>query len=760
MSSPGSNFEYTEDTVMARLSIDIPAGSSESIHQIAQQTDLLRTSLEAITRSQASFNEYLEELPSITERSNQSLRSYISQAERLSSTEQDIRGTTGGARNLAPHGYNDPFFGMAAGLGRSPADFDSYMDDLRIRDPRLWMNMNAQRSYTSGEEFPGMDSTRTGSKRASRKSSDEQPGDMPKPPLRRSETEDTDQPLKPQDLDAISDKMYQKQKQARQEKYQDTRTQPTVQEDDDMSFWGGAGGDEEHPRTNGTGGVGRGGGGASGGGRTAPLGLGRQLFNEFKGGMSRGLPSGIGGMGDALGGLKGVAGAGGVAGLALLANQLVQSGGQFVQKWDNAGSIRGGGMREGLGYEMQARVMAMNPFITTEQSRKIIQGALSEGYTGKEFDTVLDFVKENLRSMNMSIGESFGQYKKSVVEGGQSVESLTSENYTTKSLSRSGSMSFEQMKDVVNTSKNTLIDMGVNGAVAGREAQEIASAFPENMAMNDIVGQIAASGGNPALNGMIRNWAMRNMPDVAKDLAGASPDAVPELLGERYSEALWGYLKERARQYSGGGSRADQANRITAFQSAMKGLGLNLTRNQAKQLMKQLLEGPDPAKTGKDRVEREEAGLGNGKGTGIQIIPGGPADERRKQMNREKLYGQMQQNPGEYEIVDSSGRSSGFDPNNSQQKEGLDKGDLKWRRKGETGGGHESYNPNATDTRPRDGDFKNDKRYSMSGVVELRPTGGLEKFLQMPNQVNLSPNEKNANAGYGDASKNNPSPGG
>ena len=36
--------------------------------------------------------------------------------------------------------------------------------------------------------------------------------------------------------------------------------------------------------------------------------------------------------------------------------------------------------------------MALNPFITTDQARQIVTQGLSSGYTGKEFDTVTQFM--------------------------------------------------------------------------------------------------------------------------------------------------------------------------------------------------------------------------------------------------------------------------------------------------------------------------------------------------------------------------------
>lgn len=79
-------------------------------------------------------------------------------------------------------------------------------------------------------------------------------------------------------------------------------------------------------------------------------------------------------------------------GAAAGAMALVQSGGEMYQNVENLGQTHNQGFSGGLGFEMGIRSMALNPFITTEQARQITMGALNLGYTGKEFDTVTQFM--------------------------------------------------------------------------------------------------------------------------------------------------------------------------------------------------------------------------------------------------------------------------------------------------------------------------------------------------------------------------------
>lgn len=81
-----------------------------------------------------------------------------------------------------------------------------------------------------------------------------------------------------------------------------------------------------------------------------------------------------------------------VAGAALAAYQGIQAGGEQIQELASIGNIQGEGAMGGLAFQANVQAMAMNPFINTEQARTIMMTALRDGYTGKEFDTLTDFM--------------------------------------------------------------------------------------------------------------------------------------------------------------------------------------------------------------------------------------------------------------------------------------------------------------------------------------------------------------------------------
>ena len=64
-SAGGSGFEYGENTVAARLSIDIPTEGVQSLREITQEISRFRTEMEAAARSQGDFIGFFQTLPSI-----------------------------------------------------------------------------------------------------------------------------------------------------------------------------------------------------------------------------------------------------------------------------------------------------------------------------------------------------------------------------------------------------------------------------------------------------------------------------------------------------------------------------------------------------------------------------------------------------------------------------------------------------------------------------------------------------------------------
>ena len=164
MTTGGDNFQVGDDAVVAKLSIDVPAGSAESLRQINQQAEQLKVNLEAVARAEESWLEYLRQVPQLTEQVSQAQRNLITQLERTHYIQQELGGLGGGARpgpppysTAAPSGYVNPFGGQGGGGGAGgvggggvglggggTAQAQQVMQQMMMNDPRLFSNMLAQ----------------------------------------------------------------------------------------------------------------------------------------------------------------------------------------------------------------------------------------------------------------------------------------------------------------------------------------------------------------------------------------------------------------------------------------------------------------------------------------------------------------------------------------------------------------------------------------------------------------------------------------
>ena len=137
MTTPGSDsFDYTDNSVIARVAFDIPASALSDINQITQAMGAMRTELESIARAQSDWLDYLGQVPQIAERANQAYRETITQMERMSYIQNEIGGGIGsgpggggdsggpggggggtatGYSTAAPQGYVNPFKDMVEG---------------------------------------------------------------------------------------------------------------------------------------------------------------------------------------------------------------------------------------------------------------------------------------------------------------------------------------------------------------------------------------------------------------------------------------------------------------------------------------------------------------------------------------------------------------------------------------------------------------------------------------------------------------------
>ena len=131
----------------------------------------------------------------------------------------------------------------------------------------------------------------------------------------------------------------------------------------------------------------------------------------------------------------GAAGLGiGAAGLAFNA---VQNVGEDIQQYRTQ-DVRGNSFSKGMGIQKDIMLMSLNPLISTEQSRSIIMGALNEGYQGKQYDNAVEFIKKNLVDMNIDIGTSMQLLKTNVDIGGQSISNLSTHLANLQSISAAG----------------------------------------------------------------------------------------------------------------------------------------------------------------------------------------------------------------------------------------------------------------------------------------------------------------------------------
>ena len=171
MTGPGSgpsNFDYTDDSVIAKISVDVPHNAVTDIAEVAQQTQNLRVEMEALARAQGDYSSYITSLPEIMQRATQQTQALITQMERMSYIQNELGGAGGMGGNVgmmtgapggggggapagqnyntaAPPGYVNPFMGMQLGMGMPGNPNPAVFQQMMQQDPRMYANMAAAR---------------------------------------------------------------------------------------------------------------------------------------------------------------------------------------------------------------------------------------------------------------------------------------------------------------------------------------------------------------------------------------------------------------------------------------------------------------------------------------------------------------------------------------------------------------------------------------------------------------------------------------
>jgi hypothetical protein len=782
-------FETGSDYVAAKVNIDVDGQGIQSLREMSQEIDRLRTSTEAASRTGASFVSYIQQITQAAKQATEAHRDLSAQLERTAEMQARGAATSGGSAQaltssrLAPGGYVDPWAGMGAGMGGSrspsPSDVQAQIDPTRQLDPRKYLNAQAGRYNL-------------------------QSGDLPSSPGQA-------------DWGSHANRVAERDRAVGQ---QQQATSPAQAAGGGQSGQGGEEGSGAHVGN--YGGYGRLAsnianemrpGGGSWGGVAKALhggmqGLGKHLSGAASG---TGTDTALAAMGGSAEGAEGmgigslVGGAAGGVGLALGGLAAVEKGGAMYQGYKNMGAIQGQGAGAGFASEAAIRTMALNPFLSTEQSRQIITAGLTEGYSGKQFDTVTQFMASNLKDMNMSVAESTQLLRKNVNEGGQSVAGFAASMAMLKKVAAGGNMSQADVNAAFAQTSGSLVDQGVDGGTASQTAlgalggwnqkgdpMALAGVFPQ------AVGDIAGSPGGDA---MLRLYGGANVP------SGLNPTEVPAYMsahGQDINQASSNVLKRFVMQMFNTsakrqkGSR-DYLNALRMFMQRLPSIGMSnspmaTSQNVAALAVDQILAGKDPAPEGNAARDKKAteinagptqmqqfgdvlSGIGDIFTDGTKQISamlngdnagdGGEYDAASADFNKQWAtttydMGAQASNPimknvigqlgaGNIEVMDG-GNASDL-TGSKQQMEGLTSGKLKWRQKGTSGDGMLLKDtPGAGSVNSGSGGGNQTVSFNPATIqINIKSDGSA---TASPNPLSL--NAQQVNAGQGTATMSNP----
>jgi hypothetical protein len=453
--------------------------------------------------------------------------------------------------------------------------------------------------------------------------------------------------------------------------------------------------------------------------------------------------------------------------------------------------------------------MAMNPFLSTEQSRAIIQSALTDGYTGKSFDMATNFMAENLKSMNLDVASSVELLRKNVNEGGQSIVGLAANLGVLKEMSKTGSRSLPELQAGFSATSGTLMQAGFAGPEAERAAMLAAGSMSgeNDQAVKGVPERIVQAMSSDRGMAFMRAQGGLQIP------AGVAPGAMPFLMsGEQQHAASLKVVGDWAKRlHAQAGSPAQgspaYAQTLLRFHTVLQSIGVPMSKEEAKNYFNKIVyEGRDPVGEGTQKTDaatQEQASVdersplsqfgggftsflasqGNAVTGAVSTIAGSVADaftgnagnipdrwknlagqsgQRGAAADRaasrysismldqiEKLSG-----PNGMEVLDQNQNAVELDRNNREMMEALSSGKYTWRPKGSQGRGV------ALTETPQGGDNFRERVTEVQGTLRIEMDPSAERAgVRVPGTIKLTPHEIRANQGYGDATPNNAAPG-
>ena len=645
MTTPSdSSFDYTDDSVIARVAFDIPHQAVGDVSQLTAAMSAMRTELESIARAQSDWMDYLRQVPEITSRANQAIREQITLMERMSYVQGEVGigggggkfwgggggapgaagagggGGGGGYSTAAAPGYVNPFRDMAFGTGAHGGDggaggMGAALGALEKNDPHTFANVTSARGQAVNPALLGM----VGGALAASYGKGTQPGQAgsggeadgstvpqgtsaartsagkPDPgkdgaPIGAASQNDPGEPS-PDGTDN------QKMLSNILNEARTGRIGPRIASFIRSVIGGGRDAD----------GGGGAGGSADGGGANDLIGsalgsLGSSMLPGMFGGKAGG---GIAGM---LGAHKGTAIGLGVAGLGLGAMGAAQNIGERVTDLTQLGSVQGGGAVEGAGYEVSARIMALNPFINTDQARQVMQMSLKSGFRGGEGDMVQDFMVKNFKDMSMSFADSLSVIESSAQKSGDSTLGLADKMKDLqgtldlmKGLSGEGGAALPEREAQFESTVKTLSSLNVDPESANRSALAMQEMFKDNPVLRSAAPQLANAAAQSPM--FMQQVAMRN--GITGMLPGALPGALADAGIDTHDAFLdqAKYVANMVSKYPGG-----KRNQAAMFQELMAQQGVAMDPKTAYALDGEVSGGRDIAG---DTEKSMQAGAGH-----------------------------------------------------------------------------------------------------------------------------------------------------
>lgn len=601
MTNPSGPFEYNDDSVVARVSVDIPNQAVTDIAQLTSAMSAMRTELEAISRAQSDWLSYLQEMPVIVEQSNQALRNQITLMERMSYLQGEVGsagrgagpefsggaggdrgggngsgGSVGGYSTAAPAGYQNPFANMLSGTGeRGGAGGGGGLGDLAEAtagvDARTYANMAAARGMPINPATLGAIGSAAAAYLGMKGGNGGGPGNGGDPADSQSPQKGNNQRTsgKPPNQNARG--------QSIDAENQDDPGAPTA----DSPAWRRA----IDEVTNSA----------------------KQAIQN-RGGILGGAARVAGAANSAGFGPKGMMKGLGLAGAGLVAATQAQNIGESITEYQQLGSVRGGDYMTGIGMEIENRIRALDPFVNLPQTREAMQAAYSAGFSGDDVSQVQSMAITNFKELGISMQDTartmqaavLGFSDKEAKDGG-TLETRTlieAALNTMKELSADGGASFPDRAKQLQAAIQTLVAAGMDPATVTKGELQLQQGYGDEKALKDTVSATAASAVNSPTLSVIAASRL--------GMGGIVPSALPAAFAEAgisQADILDIVAGEAAQSVAG---MSPRLNKIGTFWDLLRMQGADIpTYEAAEALYDKVSGGKRPSQEGAEKVKAQ-----------------------------------------------------------------------------------------------------------------------------------------------------------